>query len=103
LNTKQWEGPAIKARMGIHSGRAEIQRDGEYRGYLTLTRVQRVMSAAELALSDLPNDVSLQDMGEHRLKGLLQTEHLWQVVAAGLPPDFPPLATLDSIPNNLPA
>ena len=41
-------------------------------------------------------------MGEHRLKGLLNAEHLWQVVAPDLPSDFPPLQSLNAIPNNLP-
>jgi predicted ATPase/class 3 adenylate cyclase len=114
LNEKPWEGPQIKVRMGIHTGRADIQEDDEYEGYLTLTRVQRVMSAAyggqillsnvaaELVHNELPNNVSLQDMGQHRLKGLLQPEHLWQVITAGLTQDFPPLPTPEDIPNNLP-
>jgi predicted ATPase/class 3 adenylate cyclase len=114
LNAKTWVGPAIKVRMGIHTGKAEIQEDGEYLGYLTLTRVQRVMSvaygeqillsnaAAELVRSELPENVFLRDMREHLLKGLHQTEHLWQAIAAGLPQAFPPLQTLNDMPNNLP-
>jgi hypothetical protein len=114
LHTKDWEGPAIKVRMGIHTGQAEIQEDGEYLGYLTLTRVQRVMStayggqillsqaSAELVRSELPEGVFLLDMREHRLKGLIQPEHLWQATTATLPQNFPPLPTLSNIPNNLP-
>jgi class 3 adenylate cyclase len=114
LNTENWEGPKIKVRMGIHTGPVEIQDDGEYEGYLTLTRVQRVMSAAyggqillsnataELVRNELPENVSLQDMREHRLKGLPRPERLWQVIAPGLQHDFPPLETLSDIPNNLP-
>ena len=41
-------------------------------------------------------------MGEHQLKGGLNPEHLWQMVAEGLRVDFPPLKTLSEIPNNLP-
>ena len=41
---------AVKVRMGLHTGEAEasLADDGSllYRGYLTLTRAQRVMSAA---------------------------------------------------------
>ena len=114
LNQKDWDGPPLKVRMGIHTGPADIQEDGEYEGYLTLARAQRVMSAAhggqillsnpsaELVRSELTEDVSLVDMREHRLKGLAKPERLWQVIAAGLPQDFPPLETLDDIPNNLP-
>jgi predicted ATPase/class 3 adenylate cyclase len=114
LQAKSREGPPVKVRMGIHTGHAEVQDDGDYFGYLTLTRVQRVMAAAhggqillsstaaELIRNELPENVSLRDMREHRLKGLSQLEHLWQVSAAGLPQDFPPLGTLNEISNNLP-
>lgn len=114
LNAKNWEGPPIKVRMGIHTGQADIQPDGEYLGYLTLTRVQRVMStayggqvllsntAAELVHGRLPAQVSLRDMGEHRLKGLDGSERLWQVVSPDLPENFPALLTLRETPHNLP-
>src|SRR5262249_35136933 len=52
--------------------------------------------------SQLPSGVSLRDMGAHRLKDLLQPEHLFQVVIEGLPADFPPLKSLSAHPNNLP-
>ena len=114
LADKSWEGPAIKVRMGIHTGKAELQEDGEYLGYLTLTRVQRVMSvahgsqillsstAAELVHNELPEGIFLLDMREHRLKGLQKPERLWQVGVPGLPHEFPPLQSFSSIPNNLP-
>ena len=38
-------------------------------------------------------DVTLRDMGEHRLKGLLGPERLLQVIASDLRADFPPLAS----------
>ena len=44
----------------------------------------------------------LRDMGEHRLKGLVNLEHLWQMVASDLQQDFPPLKSLNAIPSNLP-
>jgi predicted ATPase/class 3 adenylate cyclase len=85
-----------------------------YEGYSTLARAQRVMSAAhggqillsnastELVRDSLPAGISLRDLGEHKLKGLMQRERLWQVVAPDLPQDFAPLQTLDTVPNNLP-
>ena len=103
----------LKVRMGIHTGEAEI-RGNDYRGYLTLARVQRMMStahggqillsnaAAELICNRLPDNVNLRDMKENRLKGWSPAEHLWQVVAMGLQQNFPPLSTLSSTPNNLP-
>ncbi len=104
--------------MGINTGAAQAGKNadgsGGYTGYSTLARTQRVMSTAyggqillsttstDLLLGELPTGVSLRDMKEHRLKGLLNPEHLWQAVAPDLVQDFPALQTLNSIPNNLP-
>ena len=86
-----------------------------YRGYLTLVKVQRVMSVAyggqillsndsvELLQNELPKTITLRDMKEHRLKGLPDLERLWQIVTPDLQQDFPPLSSLNTIPNNLPA
>ncbi|MGE5224125.1 MAG: adenylate/guanylate cyclase domain-containing protein [Omnitrophica WOR_2 bacterium] len=114
-----WQPTPVKVRMGIHTGTAIAgaleDSAGGYNGYLTLTRVQRVMSAAhggqvllssasaELVRGQLPDGVELRDMGEHRLKGLVNPEHLWQVVAPGLVYEFPPILSFNTIPNNLPA
>ena len=118
LVCEAWDPAPIKVRMGIHTGAAQAEaiedRAGGYVGYLTLTRVQRVMSiahggqilltnaTAELVRGELPELVLLCDMGKHRLKGLINLDHLWQVVAPGLPTDFPPLHSISVIPNNLP-
>ena len=113
LTNENWGETTVKVRMGIHTGEAEV-RENDYRGYLTLARVQRVMSAAyggqillshitaELIRDQLPESVTLRDMKENRLKGWTTSEHLWQVVATGLRQDFPPLSTINIIPNNLP-
>jgi predicted ATPase len=52
---------------------------------------------------ELPPEASLLDLGEHRLKDLERPEHIFQLVHPDLAADFPPLATLDRRPNNLPA
>jgi predicted ATPase/class 3 adenylate cyclase len=105
-------GP-LRVRMGIHAGEAIAEED-DYATTHTLNRVARVMSAghggqilvsqavAELARGALPTGVSLKDLGDFRMKGLSQPEHLYQVVTPDLPQDFPPLATQDYHPNNLP-
>ena len=89
--------------MGLHTGVAEL-RDGDYFG-TALNRAARIMSAAhggqvllsaataELLRGQLPEGVTLREMGEHRLKGLLNPERLLQVVASELRADFPPLAS----------
>ena len=46
LYNEAWTPAAVKVRMGIHTGNAEIQENHQYQGYLTLSHVQRVMSAA---------------------------------------------------------
>src|SRR5512143_1173229 len=118
LETENWGETPILVRMGINTGAAQAgssaDGSGGYTGYSTLARTQRVMStayggqillsntSAELLVGELPAGVSLRDMQEHRLKGLLNPEHLWQALVAGLPQDFPALQTLNSIPNNLP-
>src|SRR5512139_880053 len=114
LQSEDWGDTPVKVRMGIHTGKAEIRENGEYQGYLAMSRVQRVMSAGhggqvlisaasqELLLEDLPENISLRDLGERRLKDLIRPEHIYQVVTPGLPVDFPPLKTLDLYRHNLP-
>jgi predicted ATPase len=65
---------------------------------------QILLSEATRALAepDLPAGALLRDLGEFRLKDLQRPEHLAQLVLPGLPADFPPLKTLDRLPNNLP-
>ena len=91
----------IRARMGIHTGAAEL-REGDYHGP-TLNRAARLMatghggqvllSGVTAALLDgsLPHGVTLRPLGEHRLRDLSQPERVFQLVAADLPADFPPL------------
>lgn len=103
----------LRVRMGLHVGHAKAQGD-DYASTHTLNRVARIMSAAhggqillseavaELIRDDLPEAVSLRDMGRHHLKGLAQLERLFQVIVPDLPASFPPLNTLDVSATNLP-
>ena len=114
LQKEDWGETPIKVRMGLHTGSAELH-GNDYRGFLTMAKVQRIMSvayggqvllsnvSAELVHNELPNEIALRDLNEHRLKGLPNPERLWQVVAPELVQDFPPLQSLKDIPNNLPA
>jgi predicted ATPase/class 3 adenylate cyclase len=115
LYAENWGETPIKVRMGIHTGKADVQANGEYHGYLVMSRVQRLMSAAhsgqvlislateELIRDELPEGVTLRDMGERRLKDLIRPEHIYQLVIPNLPADFPPIKTLDVHRHNLPA
>ena len=104
LDAEIWEGPHIKVRMGIHTGKAEFQlEDGLYSGYITLSRAQRLMSAGcggqvlvsfgthEPVSDDLPKGVALTDLGKWRLKNLRHPERIFQLNISGLPCDFPSL------------
>ncbi|HLO34092.1 MAG TPA: adenylate/guanylate cyclase domain-containing protein [Anaerolineales bacterium] len=118
LYHEAWFPAPIKVRMGIHTGTAQLANDssieGPYSGYTTLALTQRIMSAAyggqillsqitrDLVWGQLPPEVSLLDMGEHRLKDVKHTLHLYQVAGADLPTGFPPLKSLESFPHNLP-
>jgi predicted ATPase/class 3 adenylate cyclase len=102
----------LKARMGLHTGEAEL-RDGDYYGSV-LNRTARLMSAAnsgqillsnttaELVREQLPADTTLHDLGEHRLKDLTRPEHVFQINHPNLPSEFPPIKSLDSFPHNIP-
>src|SRR6266498_1078566 len=46
LHTENWGETPIHVRMGIHTGKAELQEDGVYHGYVTLSHAERVMSVA---------------------------------------------------------
>jgi predicted ATPase/class 3 adenylate cyclase len=115
LHGEPWTPAPVKVRMGIHTGQAEIQENGTYQGYITLSHVQRLMSAGhggqvllsfaaqERVRNEMPEGVTLRDMGERRLKDVVRVEHVYQLLATGLPGDFPPLKTLDRHLHNLPA
>jgi predicted ATPase/class 3 adenylate cyclase len=115
LQTEEWgKTGALKVRMGIHTGAAEIASNGKYEGYATIASAQRVMSVAhggqvlltqttyDLVQDHLPSDVNLRDMGEHHLKDLHAPMHLYQVNIPNLQQNFPPLTSADTLPNNLP-
>jgi predicted ATPase/class 3 adenylate cyclase len=102
----------LRVRMGLHTGEAE-ERSGDYFGP-ALNRAARLMSvahggqtllsatAASLVRDQLPEASSLRDLGEHRLRDLVRTERIYQLIHPALPADFPPLRSLDAFPNNLP-
>jgi class 3 adenylate cyclase len=104
-------GP-LRVRMALHTGAAE-ERGGDYFGP-PLNRVARLLSAGhggqvllslptqELVRDQLPAGVGIRDLGEHRLKDLFRPERVFQLMASGLPSEFPPLRALEGYPNNLP-
>jgi predicted ATPase/class 3 adenylate cyclase len=97
-------GEAVRVRMGLHSGEPTRHEDS-YAG-LDVHRAARIAAAAHggqvvlsdatrlLAASQLAADVSVRDLGWHRLKDIEAPEHIYQLVAPGLPEEFPPLKSL---------
>ncbi len=102
----------IRVRIGMHTGDGLIS-GGTYVG-LDVHRAARVSAAGhggQVLLSDatqallggiLPPDTTLRDHGEHKLKDLSRPERIWELSIGGLRTEFPPLRTLNAIPNNLP-
>ena len=110
--TGSWpEGGKVRVRMGLHTGEplnAET-------GYIGMdvhraARIGAVGHGGQILLSQTTRDLvadelehaGLRDLGEHRLKDLAHPQRLFQVLAADLPSDFPPIKSLDVLPNNLP-
>lgn len=107
LHEERWHDVGtVRVRMGLHTGSAET-RNGEYVSSLTLARTQRVAAAghggqmllssaaADLVRDALPATTTLRDLGVHKLRGITEPETLYQLVAAGLPSEFPPLRAED--------
>ena len=114
LSARRFQGGvSSRARMGVHSGEGRLG-GGDYVG-LDVNRAARIAGAGHggqvllseatrsLVERDLPDDVTVRDLGAHRLKDLAHPERLFDLVISGLPAAFPELETLDARPNNLPA
>jgi predicted ATPase/class 3 adenylate cyclase len=112
LASHDWPGgAAVRVRMGLHSGEPSIQED-DYVG-MDVHRAARIAAAAHggqvvlseatrlLAESRLADEVSLRDLGFHRLKDIEEPERIYQLVAPGLGERFPPLKSLGA-PTRLP-
>jgi predicted ATPase/class 3 adenylate cyclase len=112
------ESCPIRVRMAIHTGAAEVHpgehRSGEYVSGLTLSHASRLLSVAhggqilvssatrEMLRDGMSERVEFRDLGRHRLRDIADAAHIFQVTLADLPGNFPPLRSLDTVPNNLP-
>src|SRR5204862_3008931 len=110
LSAATWPyGATVRVRMGVHTGEtrpASAAAGADYVG-LEVHRAARIAAAGHggqvlvseatrsLMADALPDDVSLQDLGEHRLKDFDEPRPLYQLTMAGLPAEFPALRTLD--------
>lgn len=122
LVKEDWGEAEVRVRIGLHKGYAEWN-GNDYMGYLTLARANRIMSCAhggqvvaslealdcedresflQTVSKGIGANVTLKDLGERRLKDLIEPLQIFQLVAAGLQSEFPPIKSLDARPNNLP-
>jgi predicted ATPase/class 3 adenylate cyclase len=113
LHAEPWPTPApLRVRMAVHTGEADLH-EGDYYG-AAVNRCARLRGIAhggqtllsqttyDLARAALPATAVLHDLGEHRLRDLAAAERIFQLTAPGLPDTFPPVRSLDGLPNNLP-
>ena len=89
-------GHDVRVRMGLHSGEATVTEDG-YTG-IDVHRAARISSAGhggQVLLSHTTDGLlsgsTTRDLGTHSLSGLPEPERIHQLLADGLPRDFPPL------------
>ncbi len=119
LRAQQWEQgiEELRVRVGIHTGEPFLGYDSggrlDYFGPM-VNRAARVAAAGhggqilissatrDVVQDALTGDVQLRDFGRHRLRGLEQLEHIFEVRHPDLPDDFPPLRTLRPERHNLP-
>jgi predicted ATPase/serine/threonine protein kinase len=105
LAAHDWPGgAAVRVRMGLHSGEPSPHEDG-YIG-IDVHRGARIMATAhggqvvmshvtwQLAHPGLPAELSVRDLGSHRLKDIDAPERLFQLAGPGLEETFPPLKSL---------
>ena len=110
------QGVAPLIRMGLHTGEPTRHEDGyigmdvhraariaasAHGGQVVMSEATRQLVAGQLADAgrgsqegEDPADLSVADLGWHRLKDIAEAEHLYQLLIPGLPDTFPPLKSL---------
>ena len=95
------QGEHLRVRMGLHTGEPLIASTG-YVG-MDVHRAARIGDAGhggqillshttrEFVLHDLPDGLTIRDLGEHRLKDMKYPASMYQLVMDGLPADFAPI------------
>ncbi|WP_231983687.1 LuxR C-terminal-related transcriptional regulator [Mycobacterium sp. E2733] len=98
----------IKLRIGVHTGDIQLRDEGNYIGP-TINRTARLRDLAHggqtvlsgatepLVLDQLPDGVTLIDLGSHPLRDLPRPERVVQLCHPDLHNDFPALRTANAI------
>ncbi|TMP94254.1 MAG: adenylate/guanylate cyclase domain-containing protein [Verrucomicrobia bacterium] len=99
----------VRVRMAIHTGEA----GADYRGpHVNRTaRIRAIGHGEQILVSGvtagivrgtLPENAALIDLGQHRLRDVAETEHVFQLRHPELREEFPPLKSLSNFRQNLP-
>jgi DNA-binding NarL/FixJ family response regulator/class 3 adenylate cyclase len=112
LQSHAWpDGAEVRVRIGIHTGEATLT-ENRYHG-LAVHRAARICAAGhggQILLSQISQSLledeeaefpglTLRDLGSQRLKDFDRPVGIYQLVAADLRTEFPPLRTLDTAPE----
>ena len=104
----------LRVRIALNTAEAQLRDEGNYFG-VAVNRCARLLGIAHggqvvvsavtrnLVLDRLPQGMGLTDLGVHRLRDLGRPEHVFGLAHPDLPGEFPPLRSLDTLPNNLPS
>jgi predicted ATPase/class 3 adenylate cyclase len=105
------DGNPIRVRMGLHTGEG-VPGGDNYVG-IDVNRAARISAAGHggqiviseatrvVVAGDVPDSVTLRDLGLHDLKGLEHPERLHDLVIDGLSAEFPALRTRGAKKTNL--
>src|SRR5262245_22453787 len=112
LSVEPWpDGAAVRVRMAVHAG--EVAEVGDELFGMALHQVSRMLAVThggQIVVSDatvgliarLAPDISLLDLGVHRLRDIVRPVRLHQAVAEGIATSFPPLQSATSVTGRLP-
>ena len=114
LHAEAWpDGAALRVRMALHTGDAKLRDEGNYFGpaVIRCARLRALAHGGQVLLSRatcdlvhgrLPEEATLVDLGEHRLRDLGRPEHVFALSHPDLPTVLKPLHSLDAPEHNLP-
>ena len=112
LTAEHWAlGVPLRVRIALHTGETDLRGDdyyglapskcGRLRSIAHGGQVVLSHATAELVIDSLPDDLTLRNLGTHRLRGLSRPEGVWQLCGAGLPEEFPALASMGPAPHDV--
>jgi class 3 adenylate cyclase/CheY-like chemotaxis protein len=110
ISAHDWPHDAeLRIRMGMHTGEA-IYADKDYLG-VDVHKAARICFAGhggQILLSEathelVPEELERRELGSYRLRGLPTPERIFQLVAPGLPAEFPALRGVDQDSGGPPA